>query len=97
MKTKIKLPPRQARGLSLVYDDGDLFVSSFGYSASLSCASFEGELSWDGSSCRDEKQLSLAQQSIVNEWADLEDEYLAQNGWKTWAEIHDIPAQECRS
>jgi len=72
------LPPRQAHGVSLQSLAGDLFVTSFGYSASLLCAANEGELHWDGRAMREPKQLSPKQQRVVDEWMDHYDDYLAQ-------------------
>lgn len=86
---KPKLPSRRAAGLTLSYDDGDLYVNSFGYSASITCASNVGELMWHGRGCREEKMLSDKQMAIVHEWDMLQDEYYEANGWKTWGELND--------
>lgn len=84
---KPKLPPRRAAGLSLTYEGGDLYVTSFGYSASLLCASDLGVLHHDRTGV--EKNLGPKQQAVVSEWMDHYDDYFEANGWKTWADINE--------
>lgn len=86
---KTKLPPRRRGGMTLSYCDGDLFVTFFGYSASLACASNEGELHPTRSGRYDEYQLTACQQKIVNEWDAYQNEYFEVNGWATWADLYD--------
>ncbi len=83
----VKLPSRRQGGLTLSYQDGDLFVTSFGYSASLACAFHEEELQHDKGR-HEPKQLSAKQMRIVSEWMDCEGDYYDRNGWKTFGEIY---------
>lgn len=87
-KEKLKrLPKRRQGGLTLSYAEGDLFVSSFGYSASLCCAWHECELEHNNDR-HEPKQLSEKQRKIVDEWMRHEDDYYVLNGWKTWDEVN---------
>lgn len=87
-KEKLKrLPKRRQKGLTLSYDSGDLFVTFFGYSSSLSCASNEGVLH-PISSYKDEYVLKPHQQKIVDEWDRHFDDYYELNGWATWEEVN---------
>jgi len=81
-----QLPSRRQKGLKLSYDSGDLFVSFFGYSASLSCAYNEEVLHHN---YREELELKPHQMKIINEWMDHFDDYFEQNGWKTWSEVNE--------
>ncbi len=82
-----KLPSRRQGGLTLSYQDGDLFVTSFGYSASLAAAFHEEELNHDAGR-HEPKQLGHEQMQVVCEWLDREADFFEQNGWKTWGEIN---------
>lgn len=86
---KAKLPSRRQHGLCLTYEDGDLFVVSFGYSASLSCAYHEELLEYNGAWGREPKQLNAKQNEVVAQWMNHEADYYEQNGWKTWDEFHN--------
>ena len=72
------LAPRRAAGVTLSYEGGHLYVTSFGYSASLTCAANEGELSDANGNIR---TLSAQQQRVVDQWDDLQDAYYEANGW----------------
>jgi hypothetical protein len=90
MEIPVKLPSRRQAGLTLSYDSGDLFVTSFAYSASLSCASNEGELQYCGDGLeREPKILNARQQEVVDNWAEREADYYATNGWATWSEVNE--------
>lgn len=84
-----KLPSRRQKGMTLSYCDGDLFVTFFGYSASLAVAANEGELHPTASHRYEEYQLTPAQQRIVDEWERVQNDYYEANGWKTWADLYD--------
>lgn len=88
-KEKLKaLPKRRRGGMTLSYCDGDLFVTFFGYSASLAVAANEGLLHSTGYNC-DEYELKPHQQRIVDEWERFQNEYFELNGWPTWADLFD--------
>ena len=82
-----KLPSRRQGGLTLSYDSGDLFVTFFGYNASLMAASNEGFLQ-PNNVMRDDYELNTRQQQIVDEWMDRYDDYFEANGWATWEEAN---------
>lgn len=89
-KERLKaLPKRRQAGMTLSYCDGDLFVTFFGYSASLAVAANEGELHPTSMNRYEEYQLTPKQQRIVNEWERFQDEYYELNGWATWADLYD--------
>lgn len=81
-KFKVTLPSRRQKGLTLSIDENpdlesgyDLTVGCFGYYASLACAANEGEL-YGGRYGDSYRQLSDAQQKVVDEWEDYADLYI---------------------
>lgn len=85
-----RLPSRRQAGLTLSYDNGDLYVTSFSYSASLMCASHEGELEYNGYNMnRFPLALNERQQAVVDTWMEREAEYYEKNGWATWSEVNE--------
>jgi hypothetical protein len=70
------LPPRRAAGITLSHDDGDLYVTFFGYSSSLLAAANEGELLSSHRIEREPYQLTPRQQAVVDTWMDREADYL---------------------
>ncbi len=87
--SKNKLPSRRQGGMTLSYCEGDLFVTFFGYSASLAVAANEGQLHPTSMNRYDEYELTSRQQQIVDEWDRYQNEYYEANGWATWAELHN--------
>lgn len=87
--SQVKLPSRRQGGMTLSYSGGDLFVTFFGYSASLSCASNEGLLMPTKYNRYDEYELKPNQQKIVDEWMARFDDYFEVNGWPTWADVNE--------